>query len=52
MSRVRSVDLGSLYLASLEGMGKLVFIRHGEQAFVADLSDSFSFRAIDPSADS
>ena len=50
MPRVRSVDLGSSSLASLEAMGELVFIRHGEQAFVADLSDSFS--ATDPSADS
>ena len=37
MSRVRSVDLGSSFLPSLEGVCELLLVRHGEQAFVADM---------------
>lgn len=37
MSKVRSVDLGSSFLASLDGVCELLLVRHGEQAFVADM---------------
>jgi len=37
MAKVRSVDLGSSFLPSIEGACELVFVRHGEQAFVANM---------------
>jgi probable phosphoglycerate mutase len=37
MARVRSVDLGSSFLPSLEGVCELLLVRHGEQAFVANM---------------
>jgi probable phosphoglycerate mutase len=37
MARVRSVDLGSSFLPTLEGVCELLLVRHGEQAFVADM---------------
>jgi len=37
MARVRSVDLGGSFLPSLEGVCELLLVRHGEQAFVADM---------------
>jgi len=37
MTKVRSVDLGSSFLPSLEGVCELLLVRHGEQKFVADM---------------
>lgn len=37
MARVRSVDLGSSFLPTLDGVCELLLVRHGEQAFVANM---------------
>lgn len=38
MAKVRSVDLGSSFLASLDGACEVLLVRHGEQAFVANMA--------------
>ncbi|MFT5204595.1 MAG: putative phosphoglycerate mutase [Candidatus Aldehydirespiratoraceae bacterium] len=38
MAKVRSVDLGSSFLPSIEGACEVLFVRHGEQAFVANMA--------------
>lgn len=37
MVRVRSVDLGSSFLPSLDGVCELLFVRHGEQVLVTNM---------------
>ncbi len=37
MAPVRSVDLGSPFLATLEGICEVLLVRHGEQAFVDNM---------------
>lgn len=37
-ARVRSVDLGSSFLAHLEGVCELLLVRHGEQALVPNMA--------------
>jgi probable phosphoglycerate mutase len=38
MARVRSVDLGSSFLTSLEGVCEILLVRHGEQGFVPNMA--------------
>ena len=38
MARVRSVDLGSSFLSSLDGVCEILLVRHGEQGFVPNMA--------------